>query len=266
MTNDSKLTEQDLPESHPDWTHRSLSQPLPDSVIHVWCASLEYTPPQLAEFLSLLSADEKARANRFYFERDRSRFIIGRGLLRILLSRYLGAEPSQLEFVYGGHGKPALKSETLDRVLEFNVSHSKDLALYIFSWNHKVGVDVEYVYPLPDLDNFAELFFSPRECAYIHSLSGEHKESVFFKLWTCKEAFLKANGSGLTIPINQVEISLGMEGSAIVGTIDGDIEEAERWHLETFNPIPGYQASLAVEGYDGRVILRQNVNTPLMRF
>jgi 4'-phosphopantetheinyl transferase len=101
---------------------------------------------------------------------------------------------------------------------------------------------------MPDTDDFAEKFFSSRETELINSLQGEDKDAAFFKLWTCKEALLKANGSGLTMPLSHMEISLATDGSAALNSIGGDRAQASRWHLEAFNPASGYQAALAVEG------------------
>ena len=224
------------------------TQPLTDSDIHVWCASLNVSKEDLSHYESWLSLDEKARAQRFYFEKDRDHFIVGRGLLRTLIGHYLKIEPAQIEFIYEDYGKPALKPDLQDKTLEFNLSHSKGLALYVFNWNRKVGIDVEQIHAMPDMDDFAERFFSPRESAYINSLSGQPKEIAFFKLWTCKEAFLKANGNGLTVPINEVEISLEPEGSARLEAIGEEKTQTSYWQLEIFNPVQGYQAALAVEG------------------
>ena len=254
MTNDLKPVRRDQLKQDRSAPH---PQPLLGSDIHVWCASLEFPPQELEGLFHLLSPDEKKRAERFYFERDRNRFIAGRGLLRTIISHYLEIEPSQIEFIYGSYGKPALKSALQDKTFEFNVSHSKDLALYIFSWDRKVGIDVEYVRPMPDTNDFAGQFFSPSESGFVNSLSGKQKDDAFFKIWTCKEAFLKANGSGLTLPINQVEISLEAEGSAILRSIGGDKTQAAPWHLETFNPVPGYQAALAVEGHMRHIIFQK---------
>jgi len=231
-----------------------LSQPLLDSDIHILCASLNVSPQDLSYYRSLLSHDEIDRARRFVFEKDRDHYVAGRGLLRVMLGHYLNLEPAQIEFVYGRHGKPALKAGQADEMLEFNLSHSKDRALYAFNWNRRVGVDIEYLIPMADIDDFAEHFFTPRENAWINSLLGEQKKAAFFKTWTCKEAFLKANGSGLTVPINQVEISLQVEGVIKLISVGDDQKQATRWRLKMLNPYPGYQAALAVAGLEGQVV------------
>ena len=232
---------------------RASSQPLADSDIHVWCASLDVSSQDLLYYRSILSEDEVGRAMRFVFEKDRIHFIVGRGLLRTVLSMYLHLEPVQIEFVYGPYGKPGLKPELTDKCLEFNLSHSKDLALYALNWNRKIGVDVEYIQPMPNMNSFAELYFSPRETAFINALSGEEKEQAFFKIWTGKEAFLKANGSGLTEPLNEVEISLETWKTFALNTRGKDKPQTKRWRLEMFDPAPGHQAALVVEGDSGQI-------------
>ena len=233
------------------------SQLLAGSDLHIWCASLNSSLEDLSYYTSLLSSDEVVRAERFYFERDRNHFIIGRGLLRTLLGSYLDVEPFQIEFVYGQYGKPALKAGLYKQVLEFNMSHSRDFAIYAFGLDRKIGIDLEHVRPMPDMDDFARQFFSLRENLLINSLSGKQKEDAFFKTWTCKEAFLKANGNGLTVPINKIETSLESDGSVKLMSIGRVKEHGEFWYLKVFSPFPGYQAAVAVEGHGRHIVLRQ---------
>jgi 4'-phosphopantetheinyl transferase len=228
------------------------SQPLTDSDVHVWCVSFAPLLKELDALFSLLSPDEKIRAERFYFEKDRNRFIAGRGLLKTIIGGYMNMAPSRIAFIYGSFGKPALDLGVWHKSFEFNLSHSKDLVLYIFCLGHRVGIDVEYIRSMPDLDNFAEQFFSPRETEVLKSLPEDEKYDAFFKLWTCKEAFLKAHGSGLMTPLSHVEISLEADGPGLLRAIDGDSKQASRWHLESFYPAMGYRASLAIEGHGGQ--------------
>ena len=224
-----------------------LTPPLLDSDIQVWCASLEASLWDLTSFTDQLSADEKIRAERFHFTRDRDRYIIGRGLLRALLGGYLQRDPSDIKFNYGAYGKPALADKVNGRALEFNLSNSNDMVVYIFNWDDPVGIDIEYAHPMKDMDDFALQFFTPDECALIRSLPMEQKQKTFFKLWTCKEAYLKANGSGLTTPLNQVEVSFTNKDTASLIPLGNDHEQTMRWRLELFTPAEGYQASLARE-------------------
>lgn len=232
------------------------SQPLTDSDIHIWCASLSASAEDLSRYTTLLSQDELERAKRFHFERDHNHFIVGRALLRTFIGSYLDMEPSQIEFVYGQYGKPALKTVLHKKHLEFNLSHSKDFAVYAFGLDRKIGIDLEHIRPMPDMDDFVRQFFSLRENVLVNSLSGKQKEETFFKIWTCKEAFLKANGSGLTVPINQVEISVEHDGSITLLSIGGGREQADAWRLELFSPSPDHQAALVVEGHNVQVVFQ----------
>jgi len=113
--------------------------------VHVWRASLDQTPSQIQSFLHTLAADEQARAERFYFERDREHFIVGRGVLRAILGGYLDRVPKCLSFCYGSHGKPALGGDSDGDAIRFNVSHSRGVALYAVTRGREVGVDLEWV-------------------------------------------------------------------------------------------------------------------------
>lgn len=225
--------------------------------IHIWSASLEQSAQDVTGLFSSLSQDEKERSKRFYFARDQNRYITGRGMLRALLGNYLGIKPDQIEFSYGAYGKPALGTTFHGKNLQFNLSHSNDKVIYIFNWDQPIGIDIEHARPMKDMDDFALQCFTPNECNFIHALSKDKKQESFFKLWTCKEAFLKANGSGLTVPINQVEVSLATDGSASVTSIGDDREQAGSWHLELFTPIKDYQAALAIEEYEKQILFQQ---------
>lgn len=218
--------------------------------VHVWCASLEQSDVQVQQLAQTLSEDEQARANRFYFERDRKHFTVGRGLLRTILSRYTGIAPNQLQFCYGSRGKPALASQESDNTIQFNVSHSQGLALYAVTRDRQIGIDLEQIRPTSDIEQLAKRFFSPREYAVILSLPPTQKQEAFFRGWTCKEAYLKAIGEGLAL-LQQVEVSLVLEESAKLLSIDDqDTKAAARWSLQMLAPAPGYMGAIAVEGHD----------------
>ena len=232
-------------------------QPLTDSDFHIWRASLSGSLDEFSYFDSLLSPDEKARAERFYFERDRNRYIFGRGILRVLLGGYLQMEASKITFVYGPYGKPAIESMPSNKTLQFNLAHSNDWAIYAFGWDQPLGIDLEHIRPMPDVDDLAERFFSARESALIHSLSGDQKWETFFTIWTCKEAFLKASGSGLTIPLDQFEVSPMANGGMRLTSISGNSIPAARWRLEIFKPIVAYQSAIAIQDHDVDLIFHQ---------
>ncbi|HBB32385.1 MAG TPA: 4'-phosphopantetheinyl transferase [Cyanobacteria bacterium UBA8803] len=233
--------------------------PPPDLVlsaneVHVWRAELEQPTWQIEKLAQTLSPDEKQRANRFYFERDRKKFIVGRGILRMLLSSYSDIDPSRLQFSYSPRGKPAIANTDPKARLEFNLSHSNGLVLYAISRDLQLGIDLEYIRPMQDAEQLAKRFFSPREYVLISSLPDEQKQEAFFNGWTRKEAYLKATGDGLA-GLAQVEVSLMPGDSAMLVSISGDASAASRWDLYHLIPAPDYVAALAVAGKSGHLEL-----------
>ncbi|HZP83813.1 MAG TPA: 4'-phosphopantetheinyl transferase superfamily protein [Chthonomonadaceae bacterium] len=218
---------------------------LPLDEVHVWRGSLVQPAAFVESLATTLSPDERARAAAFYFERDRQRFLVGRGLLRALLSAYLGIPARRIAFTYGPRGKPAL-SEACGCDLTFNVSHSHDLALYAITRARRIGVDIERIREL-DVEGVAARFFSPAEIAALRALPAQERPAAFFRCWTRKEAFVKARGDGLALPLNQFDVSL-TPGAARLSSIRWDTEEAARWHLEELSVGGHYVAALAVEG------------------
>src|SRR5215212_9581390 len=165
-------------------------QPLADTDLHVWCTPLNGSSDEIAYCRSLLSQDEKERADRFYFERDRSHYVVGRGVLRVLLGSYLGIEARKIRVSYGPHGKPMLQDTFDNKLFQFNLSNANGWAVLIFGWNHPLGIDLEHVRPFDEADDFARHYYSNRETALLNSLSGDKKWDAFFKFWTPKESFL----------------------------------------------------------------------------
>lgn len=181
-----------------------------------------------APLRALLSSDEQERAARFVFRQDRRRYIVARARLRQLLGARLRIRPEKIEFQYGAAGKPALAASHDD--LRFNLSHCEDVAVYAFADATEVGVDVEAVRTLDDADEIALRVFSPRErAAYLRLAEGERPWG-FFRCWTRKEALVKALGSGLSQPLEDLDVSPAPQG----------------WMLHSFVPGPGLVAALAV--------------------
>ncbi len=217
--------------------------------VQVFSASLDDLP--LTTPLSWLSPDESRRASRFHFERDRRRFVATRGVLRGLLGRYLGVDPSALVFGYGPHGKPALGSPW--QGLRFNVSHSGGLALLAFATDHEIGVDIEQERPVPEMDSITERNFSPRESAELRLLEERDRRRAFFRCWTRKEAFIKAVGDGLSHPLDAFAVTLAPGEPARLLHVAGDPEAPRRFRLEGLEPADGFAAALAVLGRPTRV-------------
>ncbi len=232
---------------HPEAEASNLCLTLGDNEVHVWCASLDVEASYLQHLQQVLTTDEQNRGDRFYFQQDREHFIVARGLLRIILSRYLNTEPDRLQFCYGSKGKPALEP-SLSKVLCFNLSHSHGKALYAIASRRDVGVDLELIKADLSILEIAERFFSPREYAVLLELDPPARQQAFFTYWTLKEAYIKARGEGLSIGLNQFDVSLVPgEATALLRTA-WDIDEAQRWSLYNLTPALGYAAALVVEG------------------
>jgi 4'-phosphopantetheinyl transferase len=232
-----------------EWTAQTESRILlaPDEV-HIWRTSLNQGKWAVRASLDILSHDERRRADKFYFERDREHFIVGRGVLKKILSRYLEVSPERISFAYNQYGKPALSAEAGDQHLRFNVSHSHGLALYAFARGREVGIDIEFA-----REDFASLeiaghFFSPQEVATLRALPASELTRAFFNCWTRKEAFIKALGEGLSHPLDTFAVSLKLGAPASLLSVDGLPQEAARWSLMELFPGEGYVAALAVEG------------------
>jgi len=215
--------------------------------IHVWCAGLEGPPSKVAAFAKTLSDPERKRAERFQFERDRDRFIIRRGLLRRMLGCYLNTDPAQVTFTYESRGKPVLAGITDGQMLQFNLSHSHGLALFAVARQAPLGIDLERIRPIPELDQIAARFFSPYENALLDDLPKEQVPEAFFHCWTRKEAYLKATGEGIADSLPEVEVSLSPWRAAQLVSIAGDLQAAGLWTLHALAPAPGFVGALAVK-------------------
>ncbi len=213
--------------------------------VHIWGTTLDQPTAQFEQLARFLSPAEQARAARFSVARYRHRFCSGRGLLRILLGRYLQIEPAQLVFCYGPQGKPALRR---DYGLRFNISHSGSQALYAVSWNREIGVDLERVRGLEDIGPIARRYFSPGEVKTLESLPSVQQLEGFFNCWTRKEAYLKADGSGLSQPLDGFDVSLRPGDPARLLRVARDPQESGRWSMQHLTPQPGYVAAVVVQG------------------
>jgi 4'-phosphopantetheinyl transferase len=230
------------------WVPGPVEPKLSDHEVHLWRASLDNTPSDLPALEEAISADERTRANRFCFERDKKRYIIGRAILRMILSRYLRIEPKQLSFRYGSRGKPSLADATATENLHFNLSHSHELALYAVSRGREVGVDLEYLRPVPEAAEIAARFFSTQERAIFRALPESKKREAFFNCWTRKEAYIKAVGDGLARPLDQISVTLRPGEPARLLNLEGDPQRASGWSLRELTPGEGYVAAVAAEG------------------
>ncbi len=231
----------------PQWAIPPEHLTLSENQVHIWRAFLTASRQIRASMEPVLSEEERTRAARFYFERDRHRWIIARAILRMLLARYLQLEPQHVLFISNEYGKPALAPAHKSK-LQFNLSHSRDIALYAVARGRAVGVDVEYMKDDIDYDDLAKVSFSPQEQVVLRSLAGEAKRTAFFNCWTRKEAYIKARGMGLSLPLDLFDVSLLPGEAAALLASREDPREGDRWTLQALFPCTGYAGALAVEG------------------
>ncbi len=190
------------------WQIPSQNLVLPENNVHIWRANLDLSEAEIEQLVSVLSSDERARADRFRFPQHRRRFMAARGILRQIISIYEQIKPDlPTLFEYSPLGKPRLSSSLGNRDLQFNISHSHELALYSFTRYDRIGIDLESKRLNSDVIQIAERFFTPKEVAYLASLTGERQIPAFLQIWTAKEAYLKATGEGIANSLDQVEIS-----------------------------------------------------------
>jgi len=196
-----------------------------------------------------LSRDEKLRAGRFRFERDRNRFIVARAWLRAVLAHYLEISPAKIVFSYGPSGKPVLAGALAGSELQFNLAHSGALALLAVTTTAPIGIDVEHTRSIPEAEQLVCRFFSPREADFFHELEADARPAAFFNLWTRKEALLKATGEGIAHSLNRVEVSfLSHEPARLLSLPPGTLP-LSRWTLRELHPAMGFTAALAVASF-----------------
>ena len=230
------------------WPEAPAHPVLSPTEVHVWCASLDQ-PDQM--FDGLLSFDEKARAKRFRFEKDRSRFIVGRGLLRNILGSYLDYPPEIIQFIYGPHGKPGLVNEINPKKLCFNLAHSGEYILIAVTQDRLIGIDIERIQPIPNAEQLVGHYFSLIEIDEYTALSSDRKLDAFFSGWTRKEAYLKARGEGLSFPLDKFSVSMiPSKSETQMKFIDQWKLDISDWSVLSFDPAPapGYIGALVVNG------------------
>ena len=220
----------------------------PDAV-QIWQVGLQQAPATIAQLQTLLNDEEQQRAARFHFPADQRRYIVGRGTLRVLLGHYLQIPPAQLAFTYNAYGKPQLVGAAESVPLHFNLSHSGEHALYAITQQRIVGIDIELMRTNLDYRDLARHVFSPYEQAILAALSPMDQLAAFYRGWTRKEAYIKARGMGLSLPLDQFDVPLQADMPPQLLATRDDPDEAGRWGLSDLPCPPGYAAALVVAGH-----------------
>jgi 4'-phosphopantetheinyl transferase len=221
---------------------------LPPGEVHVWRFSLRLAPAALAAVERHLAPAERERAARFRFPEHRAAFVAGRGVQRELLGRYTDVEPGAVAYRESAHGKLALDGAAERTGVRFNLSNSGDLALLAVAVERELGVDLEQLRPMSDAMDVARRFFSAPENEVFTALDETVREAAFFRCWTRKEAYIKAVGEGLSMPLDRFDVAFAPGEEARLLATRGDPEEAARWTLVGLEPGPGYVGALAAEG------------------
>ena len=216
--------------------------------VELWSISLDAPSRELRRLQQTLCAAERERAARFVFKRHRRRFVVAHDALRRILAGYVDVAAERLELEAGPHGKPALTPACGGDRLRFNLTHSHELALVAVGCGRELGVDVEHIRPLPDLEAIATRHFAAAEVEELLAMPPGNRTGAFFRCWTRKEAYLKALGDGLARPLGGFRVTLVAEAPARLVEVEGLPDEPRRWSLQHLDPAPAYVGALAFEG------------------
>lgn len=231
--------------------------------IHVWQAKLNQPDDRIAKYLESLAPEERQRAGQFLFDIHKRRFISARGILRNILSRYLDTDPARIRLAYEAKGKPYLLDAGA-RNIQFNLSHSDDFVLYAIAPGNHVGIDLEVMRPVHDMEDVAKHSFSPNEYAALQRMPDDEKLAAFFNCWTRKEAYIKALGHGLSMPLDSFDVSLEpSEQSRLLHSFvrsQNDLSCSSSWSIYHWKPTPHSVAALASAAPAHDILLRDWVD------
>lgn len=228
------------------WTTFSDHQlSLEPNQVHIWSASITNHENRLPVYWSFLTNEEKEKAQKFKFLKDKNCFVIAKGILRKLLASYLSLSPKEINLKLGEYGKPFLHHSSN---LQFNISHSRSEILLGFIQTLPIGIDIEYTKREIDVKNIAKHFFAEEEIEALLKLDTKYQTQAFYSCWTRKEAFIKALGSGLSFPLAEFVVSLDSLKKAKLIATKWDKKEKEKWILQPIEPRENYIGAFAVKG------------------
>jgi 4'-phosphopantetheinyl transferase len=239
-----------------------MPQSLENGQVDLWYVLLEKAdqPELLERYRAVLPPEERQREQRFLAEKARLQHLVGRLLMRTALSHYRPGDPSGWVFSYNAHGKPSIRWANPPR-LEFNLSHTQGLAVFAVTLDHEIGVDVEAIERRPDILGLARRFFAPPEAEVLEQLPSADQPSRFLEFWTLKEAFIKAHGSGLALPLDQFAFSLSVDQPPRIAFFGLDQERRDQWQFAQVRLHSQYQIALAVRQAESQPLKIRLVET-----
>jgi 4'-phosphopantetheinyl transferase len=225
--------------------------------IHVWYFCVDRPPKEIMEFATVLSSEETARSRRFRSDQDRDRYIVQHGVLRALLAAYLGCKARQVDICPSACGKPCLAGKDADGSLQFSLSHSGAYAAFAFCRCNSIGVDIEEIHEIPEMEGIVAEHFAPREKAEMLSCPVDFRLKTFYRFWTRKEAVLKAQGEGLLRSLDCVDVATGTGTGPWPVKVAGEgcVEEYSLFDVET---PPGFCAAVAIHSRLNKFLLSVN--------
>ena len=238
-----------MKEIYPNWQKSPQRILIKEKETHLWYLRLERSDKERLYLQNLLSIDELNRAKRFVFEKDQASFIVARGLLRKILGQYANSPPDVLKFSYNIYGKPFLTQNGTQSVFDFNISHSHNVALLGITRKSQIGVDVEKLNPDIAIPQIAESYFSKKEASLFRSLPKNKKVEGFFKCWTCKEAYIKAKGKGLSIPLDGFHVDFNSPGQPRLLKSNLYPKDVNKLDFYSFNIAESFAAAVVVDKY-----------------
>ncbi|NCO76739.1 MAG: 4'-phosphopantetheinyl transferase superfamily protein [Cyanobacteria bacterium] len=227
------------------WNKPPQSLILKDNDVHIWMINIDNYREKINKFRDILSLDELEKANRFSLDKLKDSYQINRGYLRIILGNYLNIKPEEICFSYNQKGKPLLKGEIINKI-NFNLSHKNNYTVYALSKNN-IGIDLEQINDKVAIENIARRFFCQCEFNYLNNLPKREKPEYFFKLWTIKEAYLKAIGEGLSGGLDNIcfTINKSSENIAFISH-NHDKKQDNNWYFKTLNLPNDYRIGIAI--------------------
>ena len=215
--------------------------------IHIWSSLLDQPEDLINLFHTSLSKEEKDRISKYKFKLLRDRQTVSKGLLKSFISSYLNIGTGEINFVQNEYGKPSLTPELNEIDLHFNISHSEHFGMFAFTIGKQLGIDIESVQEITNLNQIVDLCFSDSEKEWFYNSDPGLKKELFYKVWTGKEAYIKAIGKGLSFPLKEIEFKINSNNSIEFQNVHGDLPYRGKWNIFTFNPHPNFISSLVVE-------------------